>query len=65
MEAVVELVKPDYVVLSLPNNGGRIAFAAASDTKPGAAAQPQFNVGQKFNAVVSFLAAPETGRNVA
>ncbi len=62
VEAMVELVKPDYAVLSLPERGGRIAFAAADDRNLRASdAPPRFAVGQKVAAVVASLGTPETG----
>jgi rRNA biogenesis protein RRP5 len=63
VEAIVELVKPDYVILSLPESGNKIAFAATSDVNTGAAAeaQPRFSAGQKLSATVAVLAGPDTG----
>ncbi len=63
VEAVVELVKDDYLVLSLPAQQQTIAFAATSDFNLGSRAHNsrQFIPGQKILAVVVEQASPENG----
>ena len=63
MEAVVELVKDDYLVLSLPAQQQTIAFAATSDFNLGSRAHNsrQFIPGQKISAVIVEQASPENG----
>ena len=62
MDARVELTKDDYVVLSLPEHGNALGFAAASDfnLRAGDAAR-SFTPGQRVAATVAAAASPETG----
>ncbi|BDA47226.1 probable protein RRP5 homolog [Coccomyxa sp. Obi] len=62
VEGVVELVKDDYLVLSLPAQQHAIAFAATGDFNLGPAQEGrQFSPGQKLSAVVAAEASPENG----
>jgi len=63
VDAVVELVKDDYLVVSLPAQQHAIAFAAAGDFNLSGPAQGrrQFTPGQKLSGVVAALATPENG----
>lgn len=63
VEAVVELVKDDYIVFSLPAQQHAIAFAAAGDFNLSGPAQGrrQFTPGQKLSGVVAALSSPENG----
>lgn len=62
MAAVVELAKDDYAVLSLPQHGATLGYAAAADFNAAACdARPRFPAGQALNAVVAALPGPSTG----
>lgn len=62
-EAVVELVKDDYLVLSLPAQQQAIAFAATGDFNLGSRAHEgrRYTPGQKLQAVVVVQASPANG----
>ena len=59
LEAVVELDKDDYLVLSFPERPGVIGFAASSDLN--LQSQRSFSLGQKLQATVVALPADSTG----
>lgn len=59
LEAVVELDKDDYLVLSFPEQAGVISFAATSDLN--LQSQRSFSLGQKLQATVVALPAGSTG----
>ena len=60
--AHVELAKEDYAVLSLPQHGAALGYAAAADFNSSAHdARPRFSAGQALTAVVAALPAPDTG----
>ena len=62
MAAQVELAKDDYAVLSLPQHGAALGYAAAADFNSAAHdARPRFSAGQALNAVVAALPGPTTG----
>ena len=62
VEGVVELVKDDYLVLSLPAQQHAIAFAATGDFNLGPTQEGRkFSPGQKLTAVVAAEASPENG----
>ena len=62
VDARVELTKDDYAVLSLPDHGNALGFAATSDfnLRPGDAART-FTPGQRITATVAAAASQETG----
>lgn len=58
----MELVKDDYLVLSLPAQQHAIAFAATGDFNLGPSQESRrFSLGQKLSAVVAAEACPENG----
>ena len=59
LEAVVELDKDDYLVLSFPERAGVIGFAATSDLN--LQSQRTFSLGQKLQATVVALPTHSTG----
>ena len=59
LEAVVELEKDDYLVMSFPEHAGVVAFAATSDLN--LSAPRSFSVGQKLQATVVALPSDSTG----
>lgn len=59
LEAVVELDKDDYLVLSFPERVGVIGFAATSDLN--LQGQRSFSLGQKLQATVVALPTDSTG----
>ena len=59
LEAVVELEKDEYLVLSFPERAGVIGFAASSDLN--LQAQRSFSLGQKLQATVVALPTDNTG----
>ena len=59
LEAVVELDKDDYLVLSFPERAGVIGFAATSDLN--LQSQRTFSLGQKLQATVVALPIDSTG----
>ena len=60
--AHVELAKDEYAVLSLPQHGAALGYAAAADFNSAARdARPRFSAGQALNAVVAALPSPSTG----
>ncbi len=62
MAARVELAKDEYAVLSLPQHGGALGYAAAADCNAAAAgARARAAPGQALAAVVAALPGPETG----
>eukprot|EP00873_Tetraselmis_striata_P003989 jgi/Tetstr1/424253/TSEL_014822.t1 len=62
VEGVVELIKPDYVVVSLPDAHGALGFVPAKDYNLHLIdAHKHFSLGQKLSATVSCQASPETG----
>ena len=61
LDAVVELDKEDYLVLSFPERAGVVGFAAASDLN--LQAQRSFSLGQKLQATVVALPCESTGRH--
>ena len=60
LDAVVELDKEDYLVLSFPERAGVVGFAATSDLN--LQAQRSFSLGQKLQATVVALPSQSTGR---
>ena len=60
LDAVVELDKEDYLVLSFPERPGVVGFAATSDFN--LQAQRSFSLGQKLQATVMALPTESTGR---
>lgn len=60
LDAVVELDKEDYLVLSFPEQPGVVGFAATSDLN--LTAQRSFSLGQKLQATVVVLPTESTGR---
>ena len=61
LDAVVELDKEDYLVLSFPERAGVVGFAATSDLN--LQAQRSFSLGQKLQATVMALPSERTGRH--
>lgn len=62
LEAVVELSKDDYLVMSFPERPGVVGFAAASDLNLQSVEAPRsFSLGQKLQATISALPADNTG----
>lgn len=62
LEAVVELDKDDYLVLSFPERPGVVGFAASSDLNlRSLQAARSFSVGQKLQATVVVLPTEATG----
>lgn len=61
LDAVVELDKEDYLVLSFPERAGVVGFAATSDLN--LQAQRSFSLGQKLQATVVALPYESTGRH--
>lgn len=62
MPALVELAKDDYAVLSLPQHGAGLGFAATADFNASAAdARTRFAPGQSLTAVVAAPPGPDTG----
>ena len=59
LDAVVELDKEDYLVLSFPERPGVVGFAATSDLN--LTAQRSFSLGQKLQATVVALPSESTG----
>ena len=61
LDAVVELHKEDYLVLSFPERAGVVGFAATSDLN--LRAQRSFSLAQKLQATVVALPSESTGRH--
>ena len=61
LDAVVELDKEDYLVLSFPERQGVVGFAATSDLN--LQAKRSFSLGQKLQATVVALPSESTGRH--
>ncbi|KAK9832620.1 hypothetical protein WJX81_004603 [Elliptochloris bilobata] len=60
--ACVELAKDDYAVVSLPQHGAALGYAATADFNSAAPdARPRFSAGQALTAVVAALPGPATG----
>jgi rRNA biogenesis protein RRP5 len=61
--AVVELVKPDYLVCSLPKHGAAVAYLqlGSFNARPDAAADAAYSVGQSLSAVVAEAPSDATG----
>eukprot|EP01018_Ginkgo_biloba_P021204 Gb_10495 [translate_table: standard] len=55
VDAVVELVKDDYLVLSLPEHGNAIAFASTHDYNMRMDSHKHYTTGQKVSATVEAL----------
>ncbi len=65
VDSVVELVKDDYLVLSVPAQQHAIVFAATGDFNLGPAQEGrQFSPGQKLSAVVAAEASLENGASI-
>ncbi|GLJ04920.1 hypothetical protein SUGI_0006550 [Cryptomeria japonica] len=63
VDAVVELVKDDYLVLSLPKHDNNIAFASTHDFNMWVDPHKHYTTGQKINATVQSLPnASKSGR---
>jgi hypothetical protein len=60
--AVVELIKDDYLVVSLPDAGNAIGFVATKDfNQLGIDSHSRFSLGEKLLASVAVLPEPATG----
>jgi len=62
VNAVVELIKDDYLVLSLPNHKQAIGFAAVNDFNlPNQEGRAPFTLGQQVQARITALPSDKTG----
>jgi hypothetical protein len=62
LEAVVELTKDDYLVLSFPERPGVVGFAATSDLNLQSLQAPRsFSLAQKLQATITALPTDSTG----
>ena len=63
LTAVVELVKPDYLVCSLPKHGAAVAYLqlGSFNARPDAAADAAYTVGQSLSAMVAETPSDATG----